>query len=99
MCATNGGATARSVGNCGYTHHRLDEISLAYQTLVRLREFAENRVWPQRRGLVVNYCYHSILCRRSRGAPTTNQRHYRDSTLHFVLLDLTFQFDSCIDII
>ena len=38
--------------------------SLAYSTLTRLREFAEKRVWPQSRGLVVNLCHHSILCRR-----------------------------------
>ena len=31
-------------------------------------EFAEKRVWPQRRGLVVTHCHHSILCRRSREA-------------------------------
>ena len=37
--------------------------SLAYPTLARLREFAEKRVWPQRRGLVVINCHHSILCR------------------------------------
>ena len=36
--------------------------SLAYPTLACLREFAEKRVWLQKRGVVVTHCRHSMLC-------------------------------------
>ena len=32
--------------------------SLVYPTLARIREFAEKRVWSQRRGLVVTHCHY-----------------------------------------
>ena len=52
-------------------------ISLAYPTLVRLREHGEKRVWLRRRGSTVTY----ILCGRYRGALVANQRHYQEATL------------------
>ena len=55
---------------------------LAYPILAHLREFAEKRVWVQRRCLVVTRCHHSILCRRSREALAANQRHCKDYTLN-----------------
>ena len=48
--------------------------------------------------LVVTHCHHSIFCRRSREAPATTQRYYRDATQH-VLPDFIFQSDSCVNII
>ena len=72
--------------------------SLAIPTLARLRESAEKRVRQQRRGLVVTHCHHYILRRRSREAPAANRRHYRDAT-KLVLPDLTFQSESCVNII
>ena len=72
--------------------------SLAYLTFARLRESAEKRVRQQRPCLDVKHCHHSILCRRSGEAPAANQRHFRDATQLF-LPDLTFQLDSCVNII
>ena len=69
--------------------------SFAYPTFTRLREFAEKRIWQQRRGLVVTRCRHSVLYRRSREAPAANQRHYRDSTLNICWPDFTFQSQLC----
>ena len=57
------------------------------------------RVWQHRRALVATHCHHSILCRRSREASAANELHYRDATLKNVLPDLTFQSDSCVNII
>ena len=62
--------------------------SLAQPTIARIREFAEKRVWPQRHGLVVAHCDHSILCRLSREAPAANQCHYRDRTTVIQTLSL-----------
>ena len=38
--------------------------SLAYPSLTCLREFAEKRVWLQRRGLIDTHCRHSMVFRR-----------------------------------
>ena len=85
---------------CEVSHDRhLVHDSLAYPTLVRLRESAEKRVWQQRRGLAAAHCHHSILCGRSHEAPAANQINYRDATLNIVLPDLTFQSESCVNII
>ena len=67
------------------------ETSHEVVSLIRLRELAEKRVWPRRRGLVITHCNHSVLCRRSREAPAANQRHYRGSTLIIFL----FNFSVC----
>ena len=70
--------------------------SLAYSTLARLRELAENRVWLRNRALTVTG---SILYRRCHIAPAANQRHYRDSRLYNYCLRFRFQCDNCVNII
>ena len=55
---------------------------LTNPTLARLRAYLPRRDARLRGApaLVLTHCHHSILCMRTREAPTANQHHYRDST-------------------
>ena len=70
-------------------------ITLAYPTLVRLRELDEKRAWPSRSGLIVIRC--QPFCP---GVPVKPISVIIE-ILHeaFFLLDLTFHSDSCVSII
>ena len=79
------------------TRGKLDNLShspsLAYSILARLHKFAEKRVWPQSRGLVVTHCHHSIFV----GVPAKRQQPVSVISTFYtniVLSDLIVQSDS-----
>ena len=49
-------------------------------TLARLRELAEKRFWPRRRGLIATYCHHSIF-RRSIEMPVQGRAGSQSASL------------------